>query len=569
MKRAPRRKPRASHGAVSTRPAEASADARIRVLLERYCRLAAVKHAANGLDGAELRLPESERGFFRDRERLNVASSVEALERDPDADLAVPGSPFLSQLVDAIRSRAARLSLGLIAAPATAGTAPRSQLAEEPTLIAIPVRNGTAKRMRARKAVHPIGRRIARVVLRAGAGVEEAVVESDVFDLSTGTKVSPDVAAAFRELEAGRVAAANPAAAGRARRVPPREPAELLRLLAGHLQEQLADRVAARRATAAQGLATELARLDRYFAAILGEESNAEAIATVTALAERRRAEEIRRSEVRAVVHPLQLIHAAVVMERAEWRLESAGGRSAKLSAQRVPGTASPWVIACPQCGRPPAQLVICRHDHAACDACSHRCSVCGADFCAGHGIAQCRVDGEPMCDEHVRVCPACRLEHCTAHEGVCAEDGHTACASCLAPCGSCGRVICNRHAEQSDAAAPKGTRRLCAACLRHCAGGVNEPVGVDELGECATCGKAVCAAHGTACAVDGQLHCSQHLRRTAESQRLVCARHLATCALEPLAVFAVDEVTECAVCGRVTCTRHRAACDHTSTATG
>src|SRR2546430_17603409 len=35
------------------------------------------------------------------------------------------------------------------------------------------------------------------------------------------------------------------------------------------------------------------------------------------------------------------------------------------------------------------------------------------------------------------RVCPSCRLEHCTAHEGLCTEgDGHPACSACLAPCG-------------------------------------------------------------------------------------------------------------------------------------
>src|SRR5439155_1136472 len=89
----------------------------------------------------------------------------------------------------------------------------------------------------------------------------------------------------------------------------------------------------------------------------------------------------------------------------------------------------------------------------------------------------------------------SCRLQHCTAHEGVCAEDGHTACSACLAPCGSCGRVVCNRHAEQSGADAPKGSRRLCTACLKYCEGGTNEPVGVDEGAECATCAQLVAIA--------------------------------------------------------------------------
>jgi hypothetical protein len=262
-------------------------------------------------------------------------------------------------------------------------------------------------------------------------------------------------------------------------------------------------------------------------------------------------------------VHPLQLVEAAVLMQHSEWQLESERGRRATFAAQRSLSGVSGWSLACPHCGRPPATLVICRHDHCSCEACSHRCSVCGEDFCADHGTAECRVDGQPACDEHVQVCPSCRLEHCTAHAGVCAEDGHAACSACLAPCGSCGREVCNRHAQQSDAAAPKGSRRLCTACLRYCEGGTNEPVGVDEVAPCASCGKSVCTAHQAVCAVDGQVHCSPHLRRVDRSRRLVCTRHRAGCAEEPAALFASDEVATCPVCGRSTCELHRAACGH------
>jgi hypothetical protein len=417
-----------------------------------------------------------------------------------------------------------------------------------------------------RVAVHPVGRLVARVVLRAGGGVEEAVVESDVYDLSAGTKLDDDLAAAFRDLEAGRIDPADASVAAGVALVPAREPADLLRLLLGHLQEKSAERVAARRAAAEQSLAAELARLDRYFESILQEQGDPEAIGTVTALAERRRAEEIRRSQVKAVVHPVQLIEGTALMQRAEWRLESAQGRHATFSAQRSfskGSDGSAWVLACPHCGRPPATLVICRHDHCGCERCTSRCSVCAEGFCGDHGIAHCRVDAEPACDEHVRVCPSCRLEHCTAHEGVCAEDGHAACSACLAPCGSCGRVVCNRHAEQSGADAPKGSRRLCTQCLKYCEGGTNEPVGVDEVTECVTCGKSVCTAHQAVCAVDGQVHCSQHLRRTDKSRRLVCARHRAGCAEEAMAFFASDEVEECPVCGKGACAEHRSACGY------
>jgi hypothetical protein len=543
----------------SVADADPLADARIRPLLQRYCGLAGVKQAALGPDHSELRLPQAERAFFRDRARLRVAFSLDALERDPHAEIAVLGSPFLSQMIEAIRARAARLSLGLIAPPAASD--PKS------VELTVPVRDGTAKRSAMRVAVHPVGRLVARVVLRAGAGVEEAVVESDVYDLSAGAKVSDDVAGVFADLEAGRVEPADPSVAAKVAPVPAREPADLLRLLLSHLQEKSAERVAARRAAAEQALAAELGRLDRYFESILKEQTDPEAIGTVTALAQRRRTEEIRRSQVKAVVHPLQLIEAAVLMQRAEWQLEALPprppGRRATFSAQRSLSAGSDWVLTCPQCGRPPTSLVICRHDHCGCEACSSRCSVCAEDFCADHGIAHCRVDEQPACDEHVRVCPSCRLEHCTAHEGVCdqEEDGHKACTACLAPCGSCGRVVCNRHAEQSGPEAPKGSRRLCAACLKYCAGGANEPVGVDEVTQCASCGRSVCTAHQAVCAVDGQVHCAQHLRRTDTSRRLVCGRHRAGCIQEPSALLASDEVAACASCGQLVCAGHSAEC--------
>jgi hypothetical protein len=188
---------------------------------------------------------------------------------------------------------------------------------------------------------------------------------------------------------------------------------------------------------------------------------------------------------------------------------------------------------------------------------------VCASDFCADHGIAHCRVDEQPACEQHARMCESCHMAHCTAHEGVCAEGEHPACSACLEACGSCGRTVCNRHAQQSRADAPKGSRRLCAACLRYCEGGTNEPVGVDEVVQCASCGRSVCTAHQAVCAVDEQIQCSRHLRRADGSGRLVCEQHRAACVAEPEAVFAADEVSACPVCGKTACARHQAACGY------
>src|SRR5206468_2745350 len=188
--------------------ADPLAEARIRPLLERYCVLAGVKQTALGPDHSKLSLPQAERPFFKDREGLSVAFSLDALERDPDAEIAVLGSPFLSQLIEAIRTRAARLSLGLLA-PASAssplsrrergtGGEDGRERGDDGVELPIPVRDGTVQSSKAKLAVHPVGRLVARVVLRAGAGVEEAVVESDVYDLAAGARLSDDLAGAGR-----------------------------------------------------------------------------------------------------------------------------------------------------------------------------------------------------------------------------------------------------------------------------------------------------------------------------------------------------------------------------------
>ena len=261
------------------------ADARIRPLLERYCSLAGAEMLDLGPDLHELTLPPAERTHFRGRDSLRLAFSLDALALDPEAEIAVLGSPFLSQLIEAIRARAGRLSLGLIPPPVAAD----SQGAPTAPGPDVPVRDGTAQRGTARLAAHPIGRLVARVVLRAGAAVEEAVLESDVFDLSTGTRIGDELAGMFLDLEARRVRPAQPGAIRDAVLMPSRQPDELLQLLLGNLRDKSAERVTAQHAAAEGELATELERLDRYFASMIADKSDEEEARTITALHERRR----------------------------------------------------------------------------------------------------------------------------------------------------------------------------------------------------------------------------------------------------------------------------------------
>ena len=542
--------------------AEALVDPRLRGLVERYARLVGATVQELEPQLVELSLPDAETPHFYGRPSVRVAFSLAALERHPDAEMAVVGSPFLQELLDAVRTRGARRAFGLIPP-----THPADTNGLPPT---VAVRRGMAEPPVVSLALHPVARLVARVSITAAAIVAEHIAESGVFDLATGVRAPDDVAGLCRAIEAAAVMPAGdgggPAAGVAA--LPARPLAELVPLMLGDIESQLATELARHRHDAEHALAAELARIDRYYGQLLEEAAesawdpmNAEERRAIEAEHRRRRAEEERRHEVRVTVHPIQLVEFKLLVQRVDWNLVSQGGRRATLTAQRTLSGSGAWQFACPHCGASPELLLICRDGHVACAACGMTCRVCGDEFCGGQGIAACHVDGEPACDAHAKTCPTCRKPHCTRHAGTCSAGDHPACSACLGPCSLCGKVVCATHAVRSDSSAPKGERRLCLECMVYCEGETNEPVGRDEAVRCTSCGQFVCANHGAACVVDQLVHCSTHLRRADRSRRLVCERHRGQCGHEAGVIFASDEVAPCPACGKSVCDAHAGTC--------
>jgi hypothetical protein len=538
-------------------------DSRLRPLVERYASLADATLDEIGPHLLELRVPEEDCPFFGGRDRVLVAFAVAALDHSPDGEMAVIGSPFVEQLLTAIRARGARLCLGIVTPRAATDAA-------APPPLSVPVRNGSAGKPTVRVARHPVGRLLARVLVRAGASVEEHLVESDFFDLAAGAPLPRDVAESCAGLE--QETPAPPTARDGVPTVelaPARPASQLVDLMVADLRARLAPRVEQLRADAERALATELDRIDKYYGAMLEDVgakqtdgiAMAEAGRAIEAEHARRRLEEERRHQVRAVVHPLQIIEMEMLVQRAVWTLSTPKGRRATLSARRFLGGPGKWSLTCPTCAHEPSALVVCREDEVACDSCAHECSVCGEGFRTGQGTAACHVDDAPVCGDHARTCSSCGHQHCTGHEGTCAEGAHPACASCLAPCAHCGRSTCATHAVMSADDAPMGRRRLCAQCVVYCEGRRSEPVGRDEAMQCATCDRFVCTQHQTTCDLDGKVHCSTHLARTDQSRRMVCETDRSTCAHEPDSIFAADEVTPCPVCARSACPAHVQEC--------
>jgi hypothetical protein len=556
--------PTPSNGVIESEPHEPLVDPRIRPLLERYVAAAGAELTEIGIGLAELRLPAAERRWFNDRATIRIAFTLDALEGDADAEIAVVGSPLVEQLIAAIRARGSRLSFGQLPPDHEPGT--------EAAELRIPVTNGTPGAPSVDIAWHRVVRLVARVVIQAGSEVEEHLVESGFFDATTGVAVPPEIARACTSLASSTAAEDESSRArrrGEVRRARPRPLSDLLAIAVTELRGSLDEKVTRLREEAREKLNEELRRIDGYYESMLND-SGARGAALAEGAARRaleaeharRRAEEERRHAVRAIVHPVQLAECELLVQRARWELVGDRGLQAPLIAERWLNGDGDWTLACPQCGaRNPASLSLCKAGHVACDACASMCGACDDVFCSEHGISACHIDGQPTCAEHARTCPSCREPYCTAHEATCAEGDHVACIECVSPCALCGRSICEEHATITAATATHGERRLCSSCVRLCEGGKSEPVGADEVTRCASCEKYVCEQHRATCAVDEKVHCSKHLRRTDASRRLVCETHRAQCAAEPNGIFASDEVETCSACERHVCARHSHAC--------
>jgi len=545
---------------VNPDPHEPLVDARIRPLLERYVSMVGAKVVDVAEALVELRLPNGERKWFHDRSTLRIAFTLDALERDPEAEIAVVGSAFVDQLIAAIRARGSRAFYGQLPPE----QAPGPDAAALPT----PITNATAGDAHVDVAWHKVVQLLARVVVRAGSEVEEHLLESRFIDATTGIAIPEEVGAKCHpDGRNSRSLVAPLPGMTQVPQAPARPAADLIKIALAGLRASLEPKINRLREDAQRKLHEELHRIDKYYEALIGDSSGKASTAPedqrpIQAEHARRRAEEERRHQVRAIVHPVQLTECELLVQRAQWELVNRHGVRASLLAQRWLNGTGDWTLACPQCNASNIRwLSVCKSGHVACDTCALTCGVCNEDFCWDHGIAACHVDGHPTCAEHTRTCVSCHEPYCTAHEATCAEGGHLACTECIVECAICGRAVCEEHSTLTAMSAPRGQRRLCEQCVRSCEGGRTEHVGVDEVTRCTSCGKSVCENHRSTCAVDQSVHCSTHLRRTDMSRRLVCEKHRDECAFEPGAVFASDEVASCASCGKQGCGQHSHLC--------
>ena len=528
-------------------------DHRPRQLLEKYASLIGSMLLDTDEGVAAFEVPASEWRHWGGEHRVIVAFTPEALENDPEAQLLTIGSQVHERLLSAIRGRGFRNDFGLVPALSDPiGSAPGTP---------IPIENAEVGAATSELSLLPIGRLLVRVSIRGGPALEERLIESPLLDLSSGARMAAAVEAALPSIRESEG-------------IPPgtnsvsmRPMEELVPLLFESLEKSLQSELTKVSADAVRNLGEEVARLERYYAAMAREtEGEGGGDPThrkqmIAAELGRRRTEAEERFRTRIVVHPVQLQEWQILAQRTSWPLTTSSRREASLTATRYLSGDTAWSMVCSSCGGHPTSLRVCKHGHVACPNCSDMCTLCSEFACRQHGLAKCDVGSHPVCGTHRLTCDVCRRAHCEIHSTRCVFADHLVCPGCAVACARCAMVLCRSHALQTTASAPNGQRWLCESCVVYCEGGANEPVGLDEVERCTGCERYVCRTHRVMCAVDGQVLCSKHLRRSDRSGRLICERHQASCEEEPESILASDEIQRCGTCQKQICQGHGEEC--------
>jgi hypothetical protein len=538
--------------------AAAQVDPRPKQLLERYASLIGSMLMEVGENLVQFEPPTAEWRHWEGQRVVTLGLTPDALEEDPEAELLGVGTPAFERLLGAIRTRGSREDRGLLP-PAHDPTA---QLLDPP----VPIDGGGLGVARGDLTLIPVGMLVARVSIKAGPALQELLVESPVVDLSTGSKADKELSPFLT----GSDGLIRPSVAPATVAIVQRRPMEsLLPLVFGYLEDDLRDRLASMAQQAQVTCRDEVARLERYYSAVLKEiedEGRSEDAAgkkrDYQRDLERRRTEEEERFRVRVLVHPIQLIEWQVLAQRVRWQVEgSISQQDASLSATRLLTGNTVWRVHCPTCGAPPERIRVCADGHLGCVACTGQCTICSAFVREGHGLAECTSRQHAVCGAHALVCLACGKGHCVNHAAHCAAGDHQICPACAVACARCGIGLCKPHAMETPSTAPQGPRWLCENCVVYCEGGPNEPVGLDEVVRCTSCDRHICLVHQVQCVVDGSPHCSRHLRKSDRTGRLACEAHRASCEDEPGSVFASDEIVACASCARKVCETHGGPC--------
>ena len=525
--------------------AEELGDVRVRRAIEDYVHLVGGRVVMLEDHVAALELPNEERvtliGSADDSRdgRILVAYALEALERYPEAEMAAVGSRILERMTGAARARGLWIDRGTIPADDVGSSQ-----------VPIKLEHAELLDTQASQAVRWFGRICARLAVSGGGELKESLETSAILDLVTGAPADP----AIRERCTPEGIVTTPT---EARSLPTFDVAAF-DVMVADLKSRVESTAEQMRQQMQKQLSVELDRLQRYYARLVEDGSDVDAVEAEQA---RRSTEERRRHEVTVESYPVQLEAWSVPVQQVTWTLRSPEGTTGELTGSSAMLAGAKWTIVCPTCLAWFDTATMCSDGHAVCIDCVERCGVCARVVCAAHQGPPCHVDPHPVCTEDTFLCPSCSESGCKSHVSICATSNHAACSLCVSGCQRCKKLVCNEHAVRTAQMAPRGTRRLCPECTVLCEGGSGEPVGVDEAVGCDSCERWVCTAHATQCEVDGRVHCSSHLRRTDRSRKLVCERHRSACGMEPESVFATEELTECTKCGRHACADHGGVC--------
>lgn len=526
------------------------------------------------LAGGELEQPEE--GLIRftpareDVDRFGtvrlIALNPESMDLHPDAEVAIVGSRFVTDLLDAIRQHGTRWNRGYLD--------PASHLDLADGVPALPLRRGTVESANVSTRWVPYGRLTAAASIRIGHEVQDQLVVTGFFNLTNGSPLDAEGMGAVSAGLSSTALGSQRGAYDVARSLPL---TQTLPAMLSDIENGLSATVADAGQTASRALARELKRLETYYGQLVAEARrrptnvSQDAVRAYEGDLERRRVEEIARHQVKVDLRPAQLEVVNILAQEVAYSLRDDGHTGRLFGHRRLLGEPA-WLVICPNCQATPDHWAVCTGGHVLCSSCSTDCSQCAASSCSAHGGGVCTdSDGRThvLCADHLLSCPSCQGGYCTDHAAECRVGQHTSCLACSRECEACGSTVCRAHSVQTTTGAflpsedlpAERARTLCPACVRFCRGLRDEIRAVDEVDTCKVCGTSVCAEHAGVCTVTGDTQCLSHLTRTDRSRRLVGPHHQARCAAEPDLLFASDEIAPCSECGALFCSEHRVNC--------
>lgn len=209
----------------------------------------------------------------------------------------------------------------------------------------------------------------------------------------------------------------------------------------------------------------------------------------------------------------------------------------------------------CERCTDNLKKVYLCRNGHIVCPNCIKLCASCGQAVCKDCFMERCGICNRYVCPSCYKKCQACGMPVCFEHSSTCAECNNMFCRNCTLQCEVCAASFCSDHigyCRRCDNPVCEHHSAKCEVC--------KETFCQDFILTCDVCNSSVCSRHGSECSICRKVCCQEHLSRCLLCGAFVCAEHSGVCHVCK-ETYCRDHLNECIICLEQYCDFHDRHC--------